>query len=464
MVPPKMNIIDWKLSGCKELIVLSGTDIASISRDRIRALWDPWGNFSTLLRIVQKYLEGSRAQGNRNIRKQCSFLCHYLWTDISSLASRMIVGFIHHNHLQVNQEFLHLVLAGDSKNHERVISKEDYNAFIRKREFWEQAKFASCGPFLSMNIERALSGTDRFNPKAITNSSFDCKVDYDSIETKEPGEAYFYEYFQSDNDDANNEESGEGSSGDDKGDEGDEGDNVINDDQSDDGITNDNCDNENNESDSSCEILTTNLTKRIESKIDSKNIVGTKRERKKPLRHSDNPITSDNSGGGTSKRSKNVDNSKSVKSVAVRGKCIVNDSGDDNGDNGDKGDKVDKSDNIDKGDKGGNVDKGDKASTTDKLDIADKYRESMKKFVATTFHRRLKHFQIQMSLLFDEIDTLSDIYVALSDDSKTISDAESKLEVYHDVTHSAEHSLIEKLQKMKDSIKQVRGCLPEEQH
>ena len=190
MVPPALNITSWKLSGCKELIVLSGTDIASISRDRIRALWDPWGNFSTLLRIVQKYLEGSRAQGNRKIRKQYGFLCHYLWsTDVCCLASRMIVGFIHHNRLQVNQAFLLLVLAGNAKDHERVISREDYNAFIYEERFWEQKKLASCKPFLSMNIEKALSGTDGFKPEAITNSSFDVEVDYESIETKEPGEA-----------------------------------------------------------------------------------------------------------------------------------------------------------------------------------------------------------------------------------------------------------------------------------
>ena len=286
MVPPALNITSWKLSGCKELILLSGTDIASISQDRKWKL-DPFGNFSTLLRIVQKYLGGSRAQGARSLRKDCGFLSHYTWNKVCCLASRMIVGFIHYNRLQVNQEFLHLVLAGDSKDHERVISKEDYNAFIRKRDFWEQAKFASCEPFLSMDIEKALSGTDGFKPEAITNSSFDGEVDYESIEIKNPGEAYFYEYFQSDNDDANNEESGEGSSSDDKGDGDDEGDNANENNQA--GESNeDNEDNGNNESeDSDVVIVDANINgnlKRVIGDVSTTNIVISRRTRYKTNR------------------------------------------------------------------------------------------------------------------------------------------------------------------------------------
>ena len=198
-----MNIASWKLSGCVELVALSGGSVSSATQVDPTEL-DPCQNLSTLLKIVQKYLECSRAQGNRDIRNNCGILTHHVWRKVCDLASRMIVGFIYHNQLQVNQDFLLLVLSGDSNNHERVISKDDYDAFINAEEFWEQKQFNTCKPFLELDIVSALEGTANYDSNAITNSSFYDGIDYKTIDIKTPGEAYTYQYFQ-DEDNASEE-------------------------------------------------------------------------------------------------------------------------------------------------------------------------------------------------------------------------------------------------------------------
>ena len=196
-----MNVTSWKESGCVELVALSGGSTSSTIQDNLTTL-DPCQNLSTLLKVVQKYLECSRAQGNRDIRINCGVPTQYVWGKVCELASRMIPGFIYHNQLQVNQRFLLLILSGDSDNNERVISKEDYNAFINEEKFWERQHFNTCKPFLELDVHSALGETFKYNPDAIDRSSFDSDIDYKTIETKTPGEAYTYEYFQDENNDS----------------------------------------------------------------------------------------------------------------------------------------------------------------------------------------------------------------------------------------------------------------------
>ena len=144
MVGPALDLRDWTESCCAELVAAAGARPGAAVSSSVNYR-DPNHNLYTLLEIVQKYLEGSRASPNRGERESRGFLSHHKWSTVSKFASKMIVGFIYYNDCKVNPEFLRKVIKGDVK-HARLVSKGEYERFIQYPNYWE-THFKDCKDF-----------------------------------------------------------------------------------------------------------------------------------------------------------------------------------------------------------------------------------------------------------------------------------------------------------------------------
>ena len=144
MVGPALDLRDWTESCCAELVAAAGARPGAAVSSSVNYR-DPNHNLYTLLEIVQKYLEGSRASPNRGERESRGFLSHHKWSTVSKFASKMIVGFIYYNDCKVNPEFLRKVIKGDVK-HARLVSKGEYERFIQYPNYWE-THFKGCKDF-----------------------------------------------------------------------------------------------------------------------------------------------------------------------------------------------------------------------------------------------------------------------------------------------------------------------------
>lgn len=308
MVGPALDLRDWSESCCVELVAAAGARPGESCSSSVNYR-DPNCNFYTLLEIVQKYLEGSRAQPTRSEREGRGFLKHHIWSNVSKFASKMIVGFIYYNDCKVNPEFLRKVIKGGGKD-TKLVSKKEYEDFIHCPNYWE-TNFLGCKDFVETDFLEWLEGTNNFIESHMTHSTFDQITDYSHVKVCEPSNAIAAGYFPRN-----------------KNDEGAENEGIDE-------------ENKGNESDSSgIVVLSSNVDdnqKRVNGDVSSANILVSKRKRSKTQRLGANTSVDSSIYNRAGKRSRSVANGSKSSSTtnkrAKRGKDIVEDDENDSGNN-----------------------------------------------------------------------------------------------------------------------------------
>jgi len=326
MVGNKLVLDSWEYSCCLELIEAAGAEPWDKCTQDVQAR-DPFRNLNVLLRVVRKYLEGSRAQTSRAHREKRGFLSHHTWSKIRDFACRMILGFLYYNGCKVNPAFILSIMKGGA-NHDRVISKEEYEGFIYREDFWTTSdELKRCNEFSNYDLSGFLCGTEGLKEEELKNSSWDKISEFVGVNVCVPGDTFMSEYFSRN-----------------MGDEGDEGDEAGESNEDDEDNESDKG-NEDNESDNSDDVVIVDANikgshKRVIGDVSPANIVPGSRKRFKTDRLGASTNVSSRNGNRIHTRSNVTDNGNehSSDNDSDVDQKHIDESGYNNDDNGDDDD------------------------------------------------------------------------------------------------------------------------------